>query len=415
MKIKKTLLYLLVPAIAILLSLMAIRFYNNRQLAKETREIETEIAKEAPPLLYGLNLDSFDIEEGQMKRNSSFGNLLYELQLNNSLIATVIDSMKPVFDFRKVKPGDKYTLFYTLDSLRTLKYIVYENTPTDYLLISLSEPVTVASKQKPTRTVEREVTGVIHSSLWNTLDEEKVSPLLAIAMSDIYAWSVDFFALQPRDSFRIIYDEVYVDSQLIELGEVKAACFYHRGESYYAIPFVQDDRLSYFDQDGNSLRKEFLKAPLHFSRISSRFTNRRMHPILRIVRPHHGVDYAAPYGTPVLAIGDGRVIAAGYDGGSGRMIKIRHNSLYTTAYLHLMQFAKGIHQGSEVKQGQVIGYVGSSGMSTGPHLDFRLYKNGSAIDPLKFSAPPVEPIQDSGRARFDSVRNVCLERLSEMR
>ena len=411
---KKTLLYLILTLAALAIVFTALFLMNRKAIKKEEVIATAEIARYNPPRLYGLNLDSFDMEEGRIKKNTSFGNLLYDLKLDNTIIGRIIEKMKPVFDFRKIRSGNRYTLFYSMDSLRVLKYLVYEHSPTDYLLISLNDSITIAWKQKPTRSVEKEVSGVIRSSLWNTIYDKKASPLLAITLSDIYAWTIDFFGLQAQDSFRIIYDEIMVDTQVMSIGEVKAACFYHQGKSYYAIPFEQDERLSYFDENGNSLRKEFLKAPLHYSRISSRFSNARMHPLLRIVRPHHGVDYAAPVGTPVLAVADGRISSLSHDAGDGNMVKIRHNSVYATAYLHLMRFANGMQNGSEVKQGEVIGYVGNTGLSTGPHLDFRLYRNGSAIDPLKFDAPPVEPIQDSLKSSFDSVRNVCLERLSKV-
>ena len=189
------------------------------------------------------------------------------------------------------------------------------------------------------------------------------------------------------------------------------AQFTWAGRTITAIPFVQDSTESFYDENGNSLRKAFLKAPLQFSRVTSRFSSGRMHPILRIRRPHYGVDYAAPAGTPVLAIGDGRVTHTSYDGGSGRMVRITHNSVYSTAYLHLSRFGKGIAPGVSVRQGDIIGYVGSSGLSTGPHLDFRFYKNGSPVDPLKVEAPPVEPVSEENLERFGIVRSVATRML----
>ena len=185
-----------------------------------------------------------------------------------------------------------------------------------------------------------------------------------------------------------------------------AAWFEHAGTEFYAIPLIQDDIESYYDLEGNSLRKAFLKAPLRFSRISSRFSNSRMHPVLRIRRPHHGVDYAAAVGTPVLAIGDGRVTSASYDKSNGRIVRITHNSIYSTAYLHLSRFGTGIKAGKYVKQGDIIGYVGSSGLSTGPHLDFRFYKSGQAVDPLKVDAPPVEPVSEENSEKFRKISSV---------
>jgi murein DD-endopeptidase MepM/ murein hydrolase activator NlpD len=204
----------------------------------------------------------------------------------------------------------------------------------------------------------------------------------------------------------------YIDTALAGIGRIHAAFFRHMQNDYYAIPFVQDSVEDYYDIDGNSLRRVFLKAPLRYSRISSRYSHSRMHPILKIRRPHHGIDYAAPIGTPVHAVGDGEVIKAGYDDGGGYMLKIRHNSVYTTSYMHLSRYAKGIRRGSHVRQGDVIGYVGSSGLSTGPHLDFRFYRNNQPINPLKVKAPPVEPIKEENRQAFDSVKAITIRRLS---
>jgi murein DD-endopeptidase MepM/ murein hydrolase activator NlpD len=269
--------------------------------------------------------------------------------------------------------------------------------------------------KKPVTIVQKTISGKITTSLWNAMVDAGANPMLANNLSDIYAWSIDFFGLQVGDSFRVVCDEEFVDKLSIGYGRINAAYFRHANTDFFAVPFTQDGIESYFDLDGNSLRKAFLKAPLKFSKISSRFSNNRMHPILKIRRPHHGVDYGAPYGTPVFAIGDGKIVQAshGYNNGGGNMIKIRHNSIYETAYLHLKGFASGITAGKYVKQGDLIGYVGSTGLSTGPHLDFRFYKSGAAIDPLKVEAPPVEPISDTNKLAFDSVKVYTLKLLEK--
>jgi murein DD-endopeptidase MepM/ murein hydrolase activator NlpD len=223
---------------------------------------------------------------------------------------------------------------------------------------------------------------------------------------------VDFFGLQKGDSFKVIYEESFIDDKSLGAGRIFGAQFTWSGKTITAVPFIQDGKESFFEDDGNSLRKAFLKAPLSFSRITSRFSSSRMHPILRIRRPHYGVDYAAPIGTPVHAVGDGRVISATIENGSGRMVKISHNSVYSTAYLHLSRFGDGIQAGAFVKQGDIIGYVGSSGLSTGPHLDFRFYQNGYPVDPLKVVAPPVEPVSEANKGRFEINKSVALSLLS---
>jgi murein DD-endopeptidase MepM/ murein hydrolase activator NlpD len=226
---------------------------------------------------------------------------------------------------------------------------------------------------------------------------------LALELSDIYAWTIDFFGLQKGDSIRVYYDEQYVDSVRIGIGRIYAADFYHGKRWQEAIWFDNGEIHNYFDAEGNSLRKAFLKAPLNYKRISSGFTYARKHPIYKVVRPHTGVDYAAPMGTPVVSIGDGVVTMKQYKGGGGHTVKIKHNSTYTTAYLHLSKYAKGLAVGKHVKQGEVIGYVGSSGSSTGPHLDFRVWKNGSPIDPLKMQSPPALPIPTQYKDTFATI------------
>jgi len=241
--------------------------------------------------------------------------------------------------------------------------------------------------------------------------EGGLHPSLVVGLSDIFAWSIDFFGLQKGDSFKVIYEELSIDDKPLAVGKIYGAQFSGSGSLIYAVPFIQDGKESFFDGEGNSLRKAFLKAPLQFSRVSSRFSSARMHPILRIRRPHYGVDYAAPVGTPVMAIGDGRVTQTSYENGSGRMVKIVHNSVYSTAYLHLSRFGSGISPGVYVKQGDIIGYVGNSGLSTGPHLDFRFYKSGYPVDPLRIEAPSVEPVSEANKARFEKSKTVALSLL----
>jgi murein DD-endopeptidase MepM/ murein hydrolase activator NlpD len=224
-----------------------------------------------------------------------------------------------------------------------------------------------------------------------------------LELSDIYAWTIDFFGLQKGDSIRVYYDEQYVDTTRIGIGRIYAAEFYHGKVWQEAYWFEAENTRNYYDSKGNSMRKAFLKAPLSYKRISSGFTYKRLHPVHKVYKPHTGVDYAAPMGTPVMTIGDGTVIQREYRGGGGNTVKIKHNATYTTAYLHLSKFADGLKVGQHVKQGQVIGYVGSTGTSTGPHLDFRVWKNGTAIDPLKMDSPPAEPIPAQLKDTFSTI------------
>jgi murein DD-endopeptidase MepM/ murein hydrolase activator NlpD len=322
---------------------------------------------------------------------------------------------KSVFDVRKIKSGNKFIIFSALDSVHEARYFVYENSATKYTVYELTDSLNIYQDEKEIQTRLRIAQGVVETSLWNTMVNSGQDPMLALELSDIFAWTIDFFAIQKGDRFRVIYDEQFVDSTSIGIGEIYAVEFDHYGEENYAFIFDQNNRLDYFDEKGKSLRKAFLKAPLKFSRISSRFSNSRMHPVLRIRRPHHGIDYAAPKGTPVMSIGDGTVIARAYQRrGGGKYLKIKHNSVYTTTYMHLNGFAKGVTTGSRVKQGQVIGYVGSTGLATGPHLDFRVHKNGTPVDPLKVKAPPVEPVKEENLERFNTVKDSLMNELQKI-
>jgi murein DD-endopeptidase MepM/ murein hydrolase activator NlpD len=344
-------------------------------------------------------------------------NILTHYHLPEGAVAGLIANEHKGFDLRKIRAGNKYAIFLEKDSLATLRYLVYEHTPVDYVLFSFFDKVSIEMGQKEVIQKSQFAGGSIVTSLWNAMIDQEINPMLANELSEIYAWSIDFFGLQPADSFSVVYDEQYVDSVSVGLGKIHAAYFRHAGRDFYAIPFVQDSVESYYDVEGLSLRKAFLKAPLRYSRISSRYSHSRMHRILKIRRPHHGVDYSAPSGTPVQAIGDGKIIEAkrGYNKGGGNMIKIRHNSTYSTAYLHLAGFAPGIKQGIYVRQSDVIGYVGTTGLSTGPHLDFRFYKNGKAIDPLKVEAPPVDPVREENKLAFDSAKREALKLLNSPR
>jgi murein DD-endopeptidase MepM/ murein hydrolase activator NlpD len=384
---------------------------------KKTTQIELDTITPLPPpvLKYGLPVDSFILEDGTIRPNQHLSHILGSYGVNMGTIDRIAKQSKNVFDVRKIKGGNSYTIFQTSDSLAEARYFVYENSATDYYVFELFDSLRVYRGEKEIETRLRTAHGEIESSLWNAMADNGLDPMMALRLNDIYAWSIDFFAIQKGDRFRVIYDELFVDSVSIGIGEIYAAQFDHYGDENYAFRFYQDERYDYFDDEGQSLRKAFLKAPLDFFRISSRFSHSRMHPVLRIRRPHHGVDYAAPKGTPVKSIGDGTVITRAYQrGGGGNYLKIKHNSVYTTVYMHLSGFAKGVVQGARVKQGQVIGFVGSTGLSTGPHLDFRVYKNGSPVDPLRVEAPPVEPVDKEKMPEYIALKDSLMTELQKI-
>jgi murein DD-endopeptidase MepM/ murein hydrolase activator NlpD len=368
--------------------------------------------QKAPVLVFGIPSDSFNLISGHIKPNGFLSQILLEHGVTLQEIDKVIRNSKSVFDVRNIRSGNSYTLFCDTDSQARARYLVYEHDPTTCYIFSFRDSLKITPFHKEIRKVIRYSSGKIETSLWDAMINGGMHPSLAVELSDIFAWTVDFFGLQKGDSFKVVYEESFIDDKSLGASRIFGAQFTWSGKTITAIPLIQDGRESFFDGEGNSLRKAFLKAPLSFSRITSRYSSSRMHPILRIRRPHYGVDYAAPIGTPVHVVGDGRVISTSIDNGSGRMIKIYHNSVYSTAYLHLSRFGDGIHEGVYVKQGDIIGFVGTSGLSTGPHLDFRFYQNGYPVDPLKVEAPPVEPVSEANKGRFDINKNVVLSLLS---
>ena len=328
---------------------------------------------------------------------------------------TTAERAEGVFDVRTIRAGQSYAVFTTRDSVPQTVFLVYEESPKSYVVFDLRGDYSVRRGENPSVWRQKTVKGRVESSLWVAMQNRETSPLLAMVLSGIYGWSIDFFDLKKDDEFRVIYEQEYVDDKALDNFHVLAAAFRHSDSTYYAIPFVQEGEELYYNEQGNSLEGAFLKAPLDFYRISSRFSNARFHPVLKRYRAHHGVDYAAPAGTPVYAVGNGKVIAKAYQrNGGGNYIKIRHNRTYVTTYMHLSRFAKGIQVGSEVKQKQVIGYVGSTGLSTGPHLDFRVHENGKPINPLTIKSQPKKPISAQNRPQFTTLCDSLLHRLEAL-
>ncbi|MFW5944668.1 MAG: M23 family metallopeptidase [Bacteroidota bacterium] len=376
------------------------------------KDIDQNILSLNPDREYGIVLDSFRMETERIRRNQNLANVLEGYRFGKHTVHEITHEIARVFDVTKLKSGNRYHFYFDKqDSTNKVKYFVYEHTPKEYLKVCLGEQIRVEKSEKESRLIRKSCTGTIETSLWQTMNDNDIHPTLALELSEIYGWSINFFNLKKDDHFKVIYEEEYVDSLSSGVNEILTACFVHKGEEFYAIPFVQDSSRDFYDLEGNSLRREFLKAPLRFTRISSGYSISRMHPILKYRRPHRGVDYSAPAGTPVRAIGDGTVIEKGYTKGAGYYLKIRHNSLYVSGYNHLSRYAEEINEGVEVKQGKTIGYVGSTGYSTGPHLDFRFWKNGNPVNPLKVEAPPVEPIKTSNRDSFEKVKKECLKKL----
>lgn len=370
-----------------------------------------------PTYEYGICVDSLTKVEGVVGSGESVSVLFDNLGIDASTAYKVQFLPDSLFNAKRVRAGNRYTVYFSNEgdtlhnALENPQYFVYQNTFIDYTVIKLGDSLTAYRYRKPVEVRERVSEAQIESSLWNAITGNNLNIALAGDLSDIYAWTIDFFGIQKGDGFKVYYTEQFVDGECIGIGEIKAAIFHHNDSNYLAFKYDTLDFHGYWDATGHSLRKAFLKAPLNFKRISSTFTYTRRHPIYKTVRPHTGVDYAAPKGTPVWSIGDGKVVFKAYKGGGGNTIKIKHNSVYTTAYLHLSGYAKGLKVGDHVKQGQVIGYVGSTGASTGPHLDFRVWKNDKPINPLTMESPSVEPLPEKYMSGFNTAKDKYLDKL----
>lgn len=364
---------------------------------------------------YGIPVDEYDVMYGIVQPNRNLSYILSSHGVSLRSVHEISEKAKDVFDVRKIRSGQAYAVFSEPDSTHAVRYFVYEENPRTYVVFDLLGDKGVYRGENPVEWRQKQVKGKVESSLWLAMQKQETSPMLAVVLSNIYGWSIDFFSLNKDDEFRVIYEQEYVDGKELDSFNILAASFKYSDSLYYAIPFEQNGEKLYYGATGESLEGVFLKAPLDFYRITSRFTNSRFHPVLRRYRAHHGVDYAAPTGTPVYAIADGKVIAKGYQAkGGGNYVKIRHNSVYQSTYMHLSRFAKGLKVGSQVKQKEVIGYVGSTGLSTGPHLDFRVYENGKSINPLLIKSQPKKSVSKENMPRFTAVRDSLAGLLSQM-
>ena len=375
-----------------------IAYLSSDTLAHST---PTEPLKLAEYDQFDIRTDIFDLKEERVRRNETFSDMLSRVGIAHSTIAELAKKAKPSLDVRKIRAGNRYRV-YTDTTDGTAQFLVYEKDAIDYVVFDVSGDLRVEAGSREVVVAHKESRGDIKSSLYETLAQQNVTPLLAIELSEVFAWQVDFYRIMKGDHFSVIYEEELVDDKSIGIQRINAARFHHAGRDYYAFPHeLEDGRIAFYDENGNSLRRAFLKAPLKFSRISSRYSLRRFHPVQKRYKAHLGTDYAAPTGTPVRATADGIVVAAGYAKYNGRYVKIKHNSTYTTGYLHFSKIAKGIKSGKRVAQGDVIGYVGSTGLATGPHLCYRFWKNGKQVDPLRQKLPNKgKPIAESHRSEF---------------
>lgn len=357
---------------------------------------------------YGFDIDNYDIKEYQLKNGELVASMFNKANISQTQYTSLLNDAKEYFDARKLRAGNQYMIITNKkDSLD--KYMIYQKNIFNYVKFDFKNNKSELVSRK-VDTTTRSLGASIQSNLWNTMKDLGVEPTLSEEMSTLFSWTIDFFGIQKDDWFKIVYEEITVDDTIFAgFGKIHTAIFSNAGKEVWAIPFKvhPDSSYRFFNHDGSSLKSAFLKAPLEYKRIASHFSNARLHPILRIVRPHHGVDYSAPIGTPVRAIGDGTIIHCQYSGGAGNYIKIRHANGYVTGYMHLNGYAKGISMGKRVSQGEVIGYVGSTGLSTGAHLDFRVWKNDQPMDPLRLgeNQPPVDPVPSQLMPQFNHAKD----------
>jgi len=406
--------------VALLICILLISCGQEKPETNKNKIVKEKIVKQ-----FGYTLNDYTVKRDTVKKGDSFGSILENNNLFYPQIYNIVQKAKKVFDVRRINLGKPYTILFSKDSVKTPKVLIYQPNLIDYVVVSLTDSLFAEKKSKAVKLKEFEAEGVITSSLSETMEEKKLSPLLSNELSEIYAWTIDFFRLEKGDNFKIIYSAKFVDDSIaVGLNRIHSAYFEHRGKPFYAIEFETDPKrglFEYFDENGKNLRRAFLRAPVQFSRISSRYNLKRKIAYYGRIRPHLGTDFAAPRGTPIRATASGTVTKASYTRSNGNYIKIKHNGTYSTQYLHMDK--RGVKVGQFVKQGDYIGTVGMTGNTSGPHVCYRFWKNGKQVDPLKQKLPEAKPISKELKKRYlkymmpvknqlDSIESITFEKKS---
>lgn len=380
-------------------------FTSGKDIENATSSIDN-IKKNESEILYGFNLNEFEVEKGFIQKDWTLSHLLLPFNVSQGQINTLAKEASEKLNFKYVTKGNNYTVLYRKDSAQTPAYCIYDKNPYEVVVFNLIDSVYAYSIKKEIKITEKSIGGKIEegSSLYSSVQDELKS--LAVAselveeIAGTYAWTIDFFKLFPEDEYKVIFEEKTVEGEPMGVGKIKAVYFKHQGGDYYGFLYKQGEEVAFFDDKGQGLKKAFLKAPLKFSRISSPYSSNRFHPVQKRWKAHLGTDYAAPKGTPILATADGVVEAAKYTAANGNYVKLKHNSTYQTGYLHMTKIASGIKSGVKVKQGQIIGYVGSTGLATGPHVCYRFWKNGKQIDHRKEKFQATDPIKKENMEQY---------------
>ena len=384
-----------------LLSLTILLFSCKEEITEE-KIIEEKIV--TPKLIqkFGYTFNNYKVVEDTIKRGESFGEILYRNHIEYPEVYNIVEGSKDSFDVRRLNTGKPYTILAKNDSTEKAQVFIYQPSKTEYIVIDFTDSIFAQSHRKPIKTVIKTATGIIKTSLSEAVDDQGLDYALVNEMSDIYAWAIDFFHLQKNDNFKVIYEEKFIDDSVsVGIGEIKAAYFEHNKTPFYAFNFVTDSTkhiYDYYDEHANNLRKQFLKAPLNYRRISSRYNLRRYIKYYGRVKPHKGTDFAAAIGTPIQSTANGTVVESRYNGGNGNYVKVKHNSTYSTQYLHMRK--RNVKVGDYVKQGDIIGYVGMTGSTAGPHVCYRFWKNGVQVDPFKQKLPSAKPIKENIKEKY---------------
>ncbi len=371
---------------------------DKEEIAEVVEEVKPEIIEE-----FGYVLNDYIVVKDTIQKGESFGEILDRHHIDYPTIYKIAEAAKDTFDIRRLRAGKPYTILATRDSLEKAQVFIYQPNKVEYLIVDFRDSIQTKFGKKEVRIVEKTASGVIESSLSEAIEGQNLNYILAHEMSDIYAWTIDFFHLQKGDSFKLIYEEKFINDTIpVGIGDIKAAYFVHKDNPMYAFNFVTDSTKNlndYYDENAKTLRRQFLKAPIKFSRISSRYNLRRRIKLYgNRVRAHKGTDFAASVGTPIMSTANGTVTESRYRGGNGNYVKVRHNSVYSTQYLHMKK--RAVKKGDYVKQGDVIGYVGMTGNTSGPHVCYRFWKNGKQVDPFKQKLPEADPIREDLKSDY---------------
>lgn len=367
------------------------------EIRDEEKAVTKVEKKELPPVVkeYGFVLNDYEVVVDTVKSGDNFGDILDRQGVDRGKVYQIVEKVKDTFNPARITVGKKYLILKAKDSANTPEVFIYENSKIDYTVLNIGEEITAKKAKKPVTIKKRTVSGVINTSLSEAMITQGLSNLLVYELSDIYQWSIDFFKLQKGDQFKMVYNERYIDDTIFAgIENVEAAVFKHSDRPFYAFKYTTDTTTgqpNFYDEEAKALQSFFLKAPLNYSRISSRYTKRRFHPVQKRWKAHLGTDYAAAHGTPIVSTADGRVIASSYTAGNGNYVKVKHNGTYTTQYLHMSK--RNVQNGQRVKQGDVIGYVGSTGLATGPHVCYRFWVNGTQVDPYRQNLPTAKHIE----------------------